>query len=53
VRELLPAERRRLISHGRRNIARFSWDRTAAILLGLATDAPVPVVAVPVVGAAS
>ena len=39
VRELIPAERRRLISHGHRNVERFSWDRTAAILLGLATDA--------------
>ncbi|MEO5920953.1 MAG: glycosyltransferase, partial [Pseudolysinimonas sp.] len=43
VRELVPAERRRLIAHGHRNVERFSWDRTAAILLGLATDAPVPV----------
>ena len=43
VRELLPAERRRLIAHGHRNVERFSWDRTAAILLGLATDAPVVV----------
>jgi glycosyltransferase involved in cell wall biosynthesis len=41
VRELIPAERRRLIAHGHRNVERFSWDRTAAILLGLATDAPV------------
>jgi glycosyltransferase involved in cell wall biosynthesis len=43
VNELDADERRRLVAGGRRNIARFSWDRTAEILLELATDAPVPV----------
>jgi len=43
VNELVPDERRRLVAGGRRNIARFSWDRTAEIILELATDAPVPV----------
>jgi hypothetical protein len=31
------------VESGRVNVTRFSWDRTASILLGLATDAPVPV----------
>lgn len=43
VRELDAVERKRLVESGRINITRFSWDRTAGILLGLATDAPVPV----------
>jgi glycosyltransferase involved in cell wall biosynthesis len=43
VRELDAEERKRLVANGRRNIARFSWDRTAEVLLELATDAPVPV----------
>ena len=43
VNELGVDERRRLVASGRRNVARFSWDRTAEILLELATDAPVPV----------
>ncbi|MEO8261069.1 MAG: glycosyltransferase [Pseudolysinimonas sp.] len=43
VNELDVDERRRLVASGRRNVARFSWDRTAEILLELATDAPVPV----------
>jgi glycosyltransferase involved in cell wall biosynthesis len=41
VRELDAGARKRLVASGRANIARFSWDRTAGILLGLATDAPV------------
>lgn len=41
VQALDAGERRRLVASGRRNVARFSWDRTAEILLGLATDAPV------------
>ncbi|HWM34290.1 MAG TPA: glycosyltransferase [Pseudolysinimonas sp.] len=45
VRALDAEERRRLVASGRRNVARFSWDRTALILLGLATDAPLPAVA--------
>jgi glycosyltransferase involved in cell wall biosynthesis len=45
VRGLDDEARRRLVASGRRNVARFSWDRTALILLGLATDAPLPVVA--------
>jgi glycosyltransferase involved in cell wall biosynthesis len=45
VRELDAGERERLVANGRRNIARFSWDRTAEVLLELATDAPVPVAA--------
>jgi hypothetical protein len=43
VRALDPALRQRLVESGRLNVTRFSWDRTAGILLGLATDAPVPV----------
>jgi glycosyltransferase involved in cell wall biosynthesis len=45
VRALDADERRRLVASGRRNIGRFSWDRTAAILYGLATDEPVPAAA--------
>ncbi|MBX3195270.1 MAG: glycosyltransferase [Microbacteriaceae bacterium] len=45
VRELDAAARRRLVESGRSNVARYSWDRTALILLGLATDAPLPAVA--------
>jgi hypothetical protein len=41
VRALDDEERRRLVANGRRNVARFSWDRTAQTLLELATDAPV------------
>jgi glycosyltransferase involved in cell wall biosynthesis len=43
VRALDAEQRRRLVESGRVNVTRFSWDRTASILLGLATDAPVPV----------
>lgn len=43
VRALDADARRRLVASGRRNIERFSWDRTAVTLLGLATDAPVMV----------
>lgn len=43
VNELDADQRKRLVASGRRNIARFSWDRTAEVLLELATDAPVPV----------
>ncbi|MEO8093705.1 MAG: glycosyltransferase [Pseudolysinimonas sp.] len=43
VRSLDAGERKRLVASGRINITRFSWDRTAGILLGLATDAPLPV----------
>jgi glycosyltransferase involved in cell wall biosynthesis len=43
VRSLDAGERKRLVESGRINVTRFSWDRTAATLLGLATDAPVPV----------
>jgi len=43
VTEMDADGRRRLVASGRRNVARFSWDRTAEILLGLATDAPVAI----------
>lgn len=43
VRDLDQGARQRLVASGRINVTRFSWDRTASILLGLATDAPVPV----------
>jgi glycosyltransferase involved in cell wall biosynthesis len=43
VHALDAGERKRLVASGRINITRFSWDRTAGILLGLATDAPLPV----------
>ncbi|HEV7741033.1 MAG TPA: glycosyltransferase [Pseudolysinimonas sp.] len=43
VNSLDAGERKRLVASGRINITRFSWDRTASILLGLATDAPLPV----------
>ena len=43
VRALDAVERKRLVENGRINVTRFSWDRTASTLLGLATDAPVPV----------
>jgi glycosyltransferase involved in cell wall biosynthesis len=42
VLQLDDVERRRLVESGRINVTRFSWDRTASILLGLATDAPLP-----------
>jgi glycosyltransferase involved in cell wall biosynthesis len=45
VRDLDDPARGRLIEQGRRNVVRFSWDRTAATILGLATDAPVPALA--------
>jgi glycosyltransferase involved in cell wall biosynthesis len=43
VRQLDAGMRKRLVDSGRINITRFSWDRTAGILLGLATDAPIAV----------
>lgn len=41
VRALDEGSRDRLIELGHQNVARYSWDRTAQTLLGLATDAPV------------
>lgn len=40
--QLDPAAREALVRRGHANVTRFTWDRTAATLLAMATDAAVP-----------